>query len=366
MRFQHWVWVLLLGIAIPLFSETQYAENFEIEEFPTYKILHIKNPWRGSGDTSYTYALVPKAETLPEFPNHIRVIRTPVERIITMATVYLGPIQSLEMHHKLVGGAHLDLSNDPAIHELVKAGKIKPLQGGSAVDIESILLLQPDLILTFSTGESLYDTHPRLERANLPVVLTAGYMESDPLARSEWIKVVAAFVEKNDAAESLFSEIAGRYEALRKLTDTVKDKPEVFANAPFAGVWHLPGGKSYNAKRFNDAGANYLWADNDSPGGVPLDFEVILVKAANADIWINPGSHENLDSLLGLDERLTGFRAFREGMVFNSTKRVNPNGGNDIWERGINHPDEVLADLIKIFHPELLPDHEFIYYEKLK
>jgi len=53
-------------------------------------------------------------------------------------------------------------------------------------------------------------------------------------------------------------------------------------------------------------------------------------------------------------------------MVFNSTKRVNPNGGNDIWERGINHPDEVLADLIKIFHPELLPDHEFIYYEKLK
>ncbi len=37
-----------------------------------------------------------------------------------------------------------------------------------------------------------------------------------------------------------------------------------------------------------------------------------------------------------------------------------------MWERGINHPDEVLADLIKIFHPELLPDHEFVYYERLK
>ena len=97
-----------------------------------------------------------------------------------------------------------------------------------------------------------------------------------------------------------------------------------------------------------------------------MDFEVILLKASEADLWINPSHHASMAALLALDERFVRFRAFREGRVYNNTLRVNDHGGNDIWERGVNHPDEVLADLIKIFHPDLLPDHEFIYYEQLK
>jgi iron complex transport system substrate-binding protein len=270
------------------------------------------------------------------------------------------------MYDQLIGVANPELSNDPKIKELVRGGKVTAVQSGAGLDLESILLLKPDLILSFSIGESSYDIHPKLERAKLPVVLTSGYMESDPLARSEWIKVIASFVNKEEKANEVFSGIAERYEALRELTKSITVRPEVFSNAPFSGVWHLPGGQSYNARAFADAGANYLWADNKSSGGVPFDFEVILMKAANADVWINPGSYESRSALLGHDERFTGFRAFREGHVYNNIKRVNEHGGNDMWERGINHPDEVLADLIKIFHPELLPNHEFIYYEQLK
>ena len=52
--------------------------------------------------------------------------------------------------------------------------------------------------------------------------------------------------------------------------------------------------------------------------------------------------------------------------VFNNTRQVSKNGGNNVWERGIVHPEEVLADLIKIFHPDLLPEHELIYFENLQ
>jgi iron complex transport system substrate-binding protein len=349
-----------------LYSDNKYAENFEIEYFETHRLLHIKNPWRGSEDTRYSYALVDKAQPVPHLPAGVRIIRTPVERIVIMATVYVGPIQALGLYDKLVGVAHPQLSNDPVLIELVAEGKVKSIQSGSSLDLESILVLQPDLILVFATDESAFDTQTQFDRAKLPAVLTSGYMESDPLARSEWIKVIAAFSDKEEKAETVFSDIAERYETLRSLTNTVEHRPTVFANAPFAGVWRLPGGQSYNARALADAGANYLWSDDKSSGGVPLDFEVILVKAANADIWINPGSYETLDSLLSHDERFIAFRAFREGNVFNNIKRVNKNGGNDMWERGINHPDEVLADLIKIFHPELLPEHEFVYYEQLK
>jgi iron complex transport system substrate-binding protein len=272
----------------------------------------------------------------------------------------------LDLYDQLVGIAYLDFTSDPQVHARVESGKLEHVQGGATLEIESILQLQPDLILTSITGEGIYDDHPKLERANLPAVLTAGYMESHPLARSEWIKVIAALVDKEKEAEAFFNKVAQEYEALTAMTKTLEHRPTVFSNAPYAGVWHVPGGASYNARAFADAGANYLWASNDSSGGVPLDFEVILHKAADADVWLNPGAYKSKAALMALDSRFTGFKAFREGNVFNNSLRVNEHGGNDIWERGINHPEEVLADLIKVFHPDLLPDHQFIYYEQLK
>ncbi|NJK94130.1 MAG: hypothetical protein HC905_03615 [Bacteroidales bacterium] len=58
-------------------------------------------------------------------------------------------------------------------------------------------------------------------------------------------------------------------------------------------------------------------------------------------------------------------KSFRENKVFNFTARMSPGGGNDFWESGVVHPDWVLKDLIAIFHPHLLPNHTFVYYQKL-
>ncbi|MDR1896924.1 MAG: iron ABC transporter substrate-binding protein, partial [Prevotellaceae bacterium] len=42
------------------------------------------------------------------------------------------------------------------------------------------------------------------------------------------------------------------------------------------------------------------------------------------------------------------------------------NHGDDFWESGIVKPDVILKDMIKIFHPELLPEHELYFYRHLK
>ena len=39
---------------------------------------------------------------------------------------------------------------------------------------------------------------------------------------------------------------------------------------------------------------------------------------------------------------------------------------NDIYETGNIRPDWVLEDLISIFHPEILPNHTFIFYKPLE
>lgn len=347
-------------------SELRYARNFSIARLDTHKEITVRNTWVGSGERAQIYALVPRDAELPKLPRGAIVVRTPVQRLAIMATVFLGPIRDLDLYDSLIGLAYLDYANDEKAHERVASGEAKVIQSGTAMDVESMLMLQPDLILTSTTGNPTFDVHPQMLRAGLPVVVTAGYMESHPLARTEWIKFLAAFYDKEAEAEAIFNGIADRYEGLVALASNAKTRPTVFSSAPYSGVWHIPGGLSYSALAFKHAGADYLWSDNRSLGGVPLDVEVILQKAADADFWLNPSHYASQRELLAADQRFMGFRALREGRVFNNTVRVNEHGGNDIFERGVSHPEEVLADLIKIFHPELLPEHEFVFYENLK
>ncbi len=360
-----WAWLLLLPV-FASYGELRYAKNFSIEEFDSHKEITVRNTWSGAGDHEQVYALVPRDSELPELENGAIVVRTPVKRLAIMATVFLGPVKDLDLYDSLIGIAYLEYANDLRAHELVESGAARRIQSGTGMDVESMLMLEPDLILTSTTGNPSFDVHPQMLRAGLPVVVTASYMERHPLARTEWLKFVAAFYGKEAEAELVFDGIADRYEALVRLAEGVKESPTVFASAPFSGVWHMPGGKSYTATALKHAGADYLWAENESSGSIPLDVEVILQRAANADFWLNPSHHASVREMLAAEERFVGFRALQEGKVFNNTLRVNENGGNDIFERGVSHPDEVLADLINIFHPELLPEHEFVFYENLK
>ena len=128
----------------------------------------------------------------------------------------------------------------------------------------------------------------------------------------------------------------------------------------------MPGGDSFIARAIQDAGAHYLWSDDPSRGSLPLDTERVFLKAAEADYWIHPSHYRSLSELFNADPRFAKFGAAQINQVFNNTRQVSKNGGNNIWERGIVHAEEVLADLIKIFHPDLLPEHELLYYENLQ
>ena len=86
----------------------------------------------------------------------------------------------------------------------------------------------------------------------------------------------------------------------------------------------------------------------------------------NADVWINPGAAGSLDDIRQLDARFGDLEVLKSGYVYNNNARTNSSGGNDYWESGTVRPDLVLADLIRIFHPDLLTDHRFVYYRQLK
>jgi iron complex transport system substrate-binding protein len=128
----------------------------------------------------------------------------------------------------------------------------------------------------------------------------------------------------------------------------------------------VPSSTSTLAQLLRAAGASYPWADTGGLGNRPLDFEAVFARAESADYWLT-AKNEWLTraDMHAADARYGQFRAYREARVYNNNARLGEQGGNDYWERGIMEPDVILADLIKIFHPGLLPEHTLKYFRKL-
>lgn len=339
--------------------------GWTIEYFNNYKVITVLNPWRDA-DVQFRYVLVQCGTPPPDNVGDALVIEVPVKSVVAMSTSQLPHLSELGLLDKLVGVDSFLYINNPEVRKKIAAGELVEIGGGGQVNVERALDLQPDLIMTYGVGNPEFDAHPKLLEAGLKVVLNSEYMETSPLGRAEWIKFTAAFFNREAKATGVYDTIARRYKEMATKARNAPNKPTVFAGTPFQGTWFVPGGRSYVAQLLADAGATYLWADDTSTGSQPLSFEQVFERARDADFWLNPGMWKSLADGKAEDERFTQFVAFQKGNVFNNNKRLNENGGNDYFESSPTNPDIVLADLIKIFHPDLLPDHELYFYQKLE
>ncbi|MGK7950005.1 MAG: ABC transporter substrate-binding protein [Xenococcaceae cyanobacterium] len=339
------------------------ATGFSVEYQNNYKVVTVKNPWR-QAKTGFQYVLVQCGTPAPEGFKQDQIITVPVNTVASLSTTHLPHLAKLELVDKLVGVSNLKLVNTPEVVEQIKANKIAEL-GNNNVNVERLLELAPDLVTTYGTGNSQTDSYPKLLEVGLKVAINAEYMENTPLGRSEWLKFTALFFNREEKAQKVFSTISKNYQEIAAKTQAIKKRPKVFTGFNFKGTWYVPGCKSYPAQYLADAGAELLCVGNSS-GSIPSSFENVFERAATADYWLNVSqSWQNLKDVIREDSRYGDFQAVQKGNVYNNNARLNENGGNDYWEGGISNPDLILADLIQIFHPELLPSHQLLFYQKL-
>lgn len=349
----------------PAKAQLSASMGWTISYHKHYKVISVLTPWQDAEET-FQYVLVQCGTPVPDGFDTAQIIEVPIATLITMSSTYLPHLAALDLEDRLVGVDNPQYINDPDVLAMIAAGNVATVGSGATVDVERILELEPSLVMTYGTGNPDSDAHPQLLAAGVPVAINAEYMETSPLGRAEWIKFTAAFFNREADAETIFAEIDRKYKELAALASTAKQRPTLFANAPYQDTWYMPGGKSYPAQLFADAGATYLWADDPTQGSLMLSLEAVLDKALDADVWVHPGMATTLAELQASDERFAQFAAFRNGAVYNNNKRLNPYGGNDYWESGVTNPHLLLADLIAILHPELLPDHELYYYQQLR
>lgn len=340
-----------------ILSKIHYARLFDIYETDGIKKVVVHNPFSDTIATSVLY-IVNKAQ-YKLFKDKKNVIQYPLSRIAVLSATQLNSIVRLKLLDCIAGISDAKYISSKKILKRITQGKITEVSANGHLFTEKTIMLNPDAIFfsPYEQGQTL-PVH-----GTIKVLPFFDFMEDNPLGRAEWIKFSAAFLGNEAGADSIFSTIEHTYNRLKSLAEKTEKKPSVFSGKYFNGQWFVPGGKSYMARLFNDAGATYVWKEDSSRNSIPLDFEVVLQKARQADYWRMLGglSEENSYQDLERENQLYGyFKAFKQHHII----YCNP-AATGYFEKSVMEPQVILKDLIHAFHPQMFPNYKPVYYKIL-
>lgn len=345
-----------------------YAKGFSIEkEASGITVIKLLSPWQ-SAETSFTYVLVPreKLATISLNKNEYdAIIATPVENMIVTSTTHITALDILGVENTLVGFPNTDLISSKKTRKRIDAGQVVELGHNENLNTEVVLSLKPDVIIGFglNSQNKAYET---LKRSMIPVVYNGDWTEETPLGKAEWIKFFAPFYHKEKEAETFFNTIEKSYNESKKIALKATAKPTVLTGGLYKDVWYVAGGNSWMSRFLKDAQANYLWQDNHETGGLALSIEAVLNTAEKADFWLNPSMLTSYEDIKVSNRHYQKFEAFTTRNIYSNTIAKGATGGLLFYELAPQRPDLVLKDLIAIFHPELLPEHQLKFFKPLQ
>lgn len=349
--------------AFPVKIAPRWAELYRVSYRGSYAEVVVRAPWQKEGE-GLRYRLRPRGTAAPPAAAGVRDFEIPLRSVATTSTTELPPLVALGVADRWVGHSELDFVSAPVLRRRIESGAAREI--GAPTDLETLLALHPDALFADFLSQPELERLALAERAGTGVLMVPGFLEKAPLGRAEWVLLISLFFGREKEAIAHFAGIEGRYLALRdRVAAETTARPRVFTGGPYQNVWHVPGGTSFAAHLLADAGAAYVWRDDPASGALALDLEKVFEKAQDADFWIYPSHWRSLREIAAVDPRLALFAAWKNSRVIAADLRLSPGGGNDFWEEGAARPDLVLEDLVAIFHPELLPNHQPHFHRRL-
>ena len=344
------------GEILPL----KYAENLTLIQGEGYTEARLRNPW----DTTSilrTYILVDKNKEVPDHLPEGTLVRTPLNKALVYTATHCNLIHELGAVKSIGGICEIQYIKVPEIVEGCANGTIVNAGEGTNPDIEKIIDLHPDGLLLSPYENS--GGHGQVEKLKIPIIECADYMETSALGSAEWIRFYGLLFGREALADSIFAEVEKNYNEWKVLATSQPVKPRLMCEVKSGSAWYVSGGRSTTGKLYADAGADYVFSSYPNAGGVPLSFETVFDKAQDADVWLMKYNHPTDKTYKNLQEDYApyaNFKAFHKKNIYHCNTAYQP-----YYEDFPFHPDRVLKDLIKIFHPSLLPEYELKYFSKL-
>lgn len=355
-----------LNSAIQEVLSLKYASGFSLINNENIKVIEIKNPWP-EAEKTYRYALIDRdklASTTFNSSEYDGIITTPIEKLVVTSTTHIPALELLGVEQTLIGFPGCDYISSKKTRALIKTGLVRELGKNEGINTEVLLELRPEVVIGFGV-DGTNKSFETIKKANIPVIYNGDWVETSPLAKAEWIKFFGILFNKQNEANTIFSEIEADYLYAKQLASTFKSDKAVLSGAMHKDVWYLPKGTSPEAQLLKDANVNYLWKDTSGKGSLALSFESVFSTGQHADIWLSPSYYKTIEDLEKANNHYTKFDAFKNKEIYSFANTEGETGGLLYYELGITRPDLVLKDIIKICHPYSLPNYDLFFFKKL-
>ena len=343
----------------------RYAQGFNILQGPGYKVIEVNQAFSGQQDP-FKYLILERSDASYDPAAFDAVVYPGVESIVLTSTTQVPHLDLLGISDRMTGFPNTDLISSEIMRKRIDAGEVTDLGKGAQANFELMVDLEPDLVVVSTTGEDLNQL-ALLKNSGISTVINGEYTEQDPLGRAEWIKFTGALTGKLEESIKIFEGIENSYHSLKTeaSTNILNQKPTVISGVMYNDIWYAPAGDNWGALFLRDAGSEYIFKNETGTGSLQMNYEYVLDKAMDAEIWIGAADFKDLKSMGLADPRYLNFKAYQHGEVYTFTNKRGAKGGIEYFELGYIRPDIILKDLISIFHPELMPDYIPYFYEKL-
>lgn len=331
----------------------ELASHITINETPHSYHVRIANPWK-KGTLLHTYTFTDSLPTDYSFNRNVNTVHIPLKRVVVMTNSLAHLMVELGVEDCIAGVCEPEYISDTLIRARLADGTIVDCGNSMYPTIEKIMSLHPDAIMVSPFEGTGYG---QLEKLGIPLLECADYMETSPLARAEWIRFYGRLFGAAATADSLYGQVSHDYNSLKEIASKTVMRPKVMLDTRSGSAWYVAGGGSTIGRMIADAGAIYLFADNDNSGSVPLSFETVFEKAQDADVWLlkNSSSIPLTYNLLESDfKSYASFKPFRERNIWVCDVNQVP-----YFELSSFHPEMLLSDFISIFHPETSSGRHF-------
>jgi iron complex transport system substrate-binding protein len=339
----------------------RYAKGLALRYYGDYILAELTDPW-DTAKLLQRYILAGQEQPLPEasLPEGV-LLRIPLQNVAVYSAVHAAIIEELGETGRIAGVCEPQYIPSQTIKERLNDGRIADLGMSTAPNVEKMIDIGIEYIIASPFQNSNYG---QAEKLGIPIIEGADYMEAHPLGRAEWGRFYGLLFGKQAKADSLFRATEERYLALRELAATASSRPDVFTEKRYGSSWYVPGNGSYLACLLRDAGAAYVFEDIAGQGSIPLPFETVFDRAVHTAFWLIKYNQEEEMTYAGLRTEYTpyeNFDAFKRRAIYTCNTGKVP-----YYEETPIHPDYLLKDLIRVFHPDLLPDYIPKYYKLMQ
>lgn len=339
----------------------RHAGLLTLREGGGFVLAEIKNPW----DTTkvlHRYVLVPKETEVPAGLPEGELIRTPLSNMVLCTSVHAALVDELGAYAAIGGVCDKEYMYIDKLQADIRSGKVTDCGSSLTPDIERIVDMDADAILVSPFENS--GTYGKLGKIGIPIIECADYMETGALGRAEWMRFYGLLTGRSVTADSLFERIESDYMGMKKMVGSVEERPTVIDGKRFGSSWYVAGANSTVGRMIEDAGGRYVFADEMATGSVPYDPEVVFNRGQDARIWMLKYRQETSLTYTQLAQEWAGYAAM------GAFKRRNVYACNlmkvAFYEETPFHPDRLLRDFIKVFHPDILKDHKLRYFIKIE